>query len=68
MSLAKEPSSLDWAIRHWHSAETEVSRLKEAMTQVLRLQNGVSQQAKTIIREALVVSVVSTPRSPQESE
>jgi hypothetical protein len=62
MNLSKEPTSLDWAIRHWHAAETEARRLKEAMTQVLRLQTGVSPQAKTIIRAALAVSVSSPIR------
>jgi hypothetical protein len=51
--LTTEPGLL---LTQWHAAEMEVSRLKDAMTQVLRLQSGVSPKAKMIIREALAAS------------
>jgi hypothetical protein len=52
-------AALDLALTRWHESEMEVSRLRDAMTQVLRLQTGVSQQAKTIIRAALAATVSS---------
>lgn len=58
----EKPSALDETIKHWHAAETEADRFKEALVKVLRLQTGVSQQAKTIIREALAASVTFPDR------
>ncbi len=51
-------SDLERTLKLWHATEMEASRLREALTQVLRLQTGVSPQAKTIIRAALAASVI----------
>jgi hypothetical protein len=48
-------TALDRALKQWHSAEMEISVLTEAITKVLRLQTGVSPQAKIILREALAL-------------
>jgi len=45
--------ALGEAIKQWHAAEMEIARLTEALTKVLRLQTGISPQAKAIIRSAL---------------
>ncbi len=60
------PPSLENAIKHWHAAEMEISRLEEALTKVLRLQAGVSPHAKTIIREALA-GPVTRPNHGKDS-
>jgi hypothetical protein len=50
-----EQTALDRAVDQWHSAEMEISALTDAITKVLRLQTGVSPQAKVILREALAL-------------
>jgi hypothetical protein len=48
--------SFDLAIKNWHAAEAELKRMRDALTQILRLQTGVSAQAKAIARSALTNS------------
>ena len=44
---------LDDAIKLWHATETELTKARDALTAILRLQTGVSAQAKAIARAAL---------------
>jgi hypothetical protein len=57
--------SLDATIKHWHRAEMEVSALKDALTRVLRMQTGVSPQAKAVLRAALHLSHEQTAGSAE---
>lgn len=48
-------ASLDAAIKNWHKTETELAKMKDALTQILRM--PVSAQAKAVAREALKQSI-----------